>query len=74
LIRVLGFASDDPDEEANITLSTQRAMAVAIELIGNGVDKTKIRIEAYGSKNPRFPTDTPEGRARNQRVEILIVE
>ncbi|MDR2771942.1 MAG: OmpA family protein, partial [Elusimicrobiota bacterium] len=68
------FASEGIDEEANITLSIQRAQAVVIELMKYGIDRTKIRIEFFGSQNPRFPTGTPEGNVKNQRVEIDIVE
>jgi outer membrane protein OmpA-like peptidoglycan-associated protein len=72
LIRVMGFAPEGTDEEANKALSLQRARAVARELVRNGVDRTKIRLDAYGSRNPRFPSDTPESNVRNQRVEIVV--
>jgi peptidoglycan-associated lipoprotein len=60
-VRGRGFAPDGADEPANRTLSGQRAMAVARELLRYGIDRNKIKIEVYGSRNPRFPSDTPAG-------------
>jgi outer membrane protein OmpA-like peptidoglycan-associated protein len=73
-IIVMGFAPDSANESANRTLSGLRAMAVARELQRYGIDRNKIKIEAYGSRRPRFPTGTLEGNVKNQRVEIDIVE
>jgi outer membrane protein OmpA-like peptidoglycan-associated protein len=70
-VKVLGYAPDHGEETLDKALSAARARAIAVELINNGIDKNKIRLGAFGSKNPHFP-DTPEGRIKNQRVEIII--
>jgi outer membrane protein OmpA-like peptidoglycan-associated protein len=72
-VRVMGFAPDSTDEEANRALASQRAMVVARELIRNRVDRNKVKIEVFGSQNPRFLSDTPSSKAKNQRVEIIVV-
>jgi outer membrane protein OmpA-like peptidoglycan-associated protein len=73
-VSVMGFAVDRANEEANVTLSGQRAMAVARELSRYGINRTKIKIEVFGSQNPRFPTNTRTSNVRNQRVEIVVVD
>jgi outer membrane protein OmpA-like peptidoglycan-associated protein len=62
----------------NLTLSRRRAETVARELIGQGVRRDRITVEAYGESRPIAPnrrpdgTDDPAGRARNRRVEAVI--
>ncbi len=57
-------------EEYNQKLSERRAKAVAEYLISRGIDPKRIRTVGYGSRKPIAPNDTPEGRAKNRRVEI----
>ncbi|GAB7078483.1 OmpA family protein [Megalodesulfovibrio paquesii] len=57
----------------NLNLSYQRAKAVADRLISGGVNATAVTVTAYGSGSPLASNDTPEGRARNRRVEIWLV-
>jgi len=53
-------------------LSLNRANAVREYLIGKGIDGNRISTFGYGSKEPIDSNDTPEGRKRNQRVEITF--
>jgi outer membrane protein OmpA-like peptidoglycan-associated protein len=56
-------------------LSRERAGAVADYLIGKGVrDSGEVIIRAYGAERPVAGNDTEEGRRRNRRVEITILE
>ncbi|NPA80702.1 MAG: OmpA family protein [Thermotogae bacterium] len=57
-------------EEYNQKLSERRAEAVARYLISRGIDPKRIKTVGYGSKRPIASNDTPEGRAKNRRVEI----
>ena len=63
----------------NLTLSTHRVEAVAKELAGRGVPASRISIEAFGETRPVAPnrkpdgTDDPAGRAKNRRVEAVIL-
>ena len=62
----------------NLALSRRRAETVARELIGQGLHRERVTIEAYGEARPVAPnlnpdgTDNPAGRARNRRVEAVI--
>lgn len=56
-------------------LSYARAKAVAEELVRNGVDPKRIRIEACGDSEPLVAQAyTPERLAQNRRVEIIVTE
>jgi len=58
----------------NLTLSEQRASAVRNELILSGVEPGSIRARGLGSGLPIADNSTPEGRARNRRVEIRVID
>lgn len=53
-------------------LSLNRANAVREYLINKGIDGIRISTFGYGSKQPIDSNTTPEGRKRNQRVEITF--
>jgi outer membrane protein OmpA-like peptidoglycan-associated protein len=56
-------------------LSLQRAAAVAEYLIGRGVRaEDRVVIRGYGADRPLADNSTAEGRERNRRVEITILE
>mgnify|MGYP002150380926 CR=1 FL=1 len=53
-------------------LSLNRANAVREYLINKGIDGIRISTFGYGSTQPIDSNNTPEGRKRNQRVEITF--
>jgi len=58
----------------NKGLSQRRAAAVAKWLIDNGhVDAARVVTGGEGEEKPIATNNTPDGRARNRRVEILIM-
>jgi outer membrane protein OmpA-like peptidoglycan-associated protein len=73
-----GYADYIGTQAYNLALSRRRAETVARELIGQGVRRDRLSIEAYGESRPIAPnknrdgTDNPAGRARNRRVEAVI--
>ncbi|HVE87062.1 MAG TPA: OmpA family protein [Myxococcales bacterium] len=61
--------------EVSRELSTRRAEAVRKHLLEmNGVEPERLEAVGHGSDQPVAPNDTPEGRARNRRVEFVIAE
>ncbi len=60
--------------ESNWHLSTARALAVAYYLIQHGVPEQRIIVRGFGPQRPIAPNSTPEGRARNRRVELVLLE
>jgi OmpA-OmpF porin, OOP family len=59
-------------DEANLKLSQARADAVKAYLISQGVKPEKIGSVGRGEAKPVASNDTPEGRANNRRVEIVV--
>ena len=56
----------------NEQLSQKRAKAVADYLSSRGVERDQIKTVGKGKENPIASNSTPEGRANNRRVEIII--
>lgn len=69
-----GHTDNVGDPESNKKLATKRANKVKEFLIEQGVDSSKLTIVAEGSKNPIAENDTPEGREKNRRVEVLLLK
>jgi chemotaxis protein MotB len=58
---------------SNWELSAARANNVARYLQRLGVDPTLLSAAAFGEYRPVSENDTPEGRAKNRRIEIVLV-
>jgi outer membrane protein OmpA-like peptidoglycan-associated protein len=71
-VNVLGHTDNSGKEDYNLTLSSQRAEVVAEFLLDRGVNPERVNFMGKGSSQPVLPNDTPEGRRKNRRVEILI--
>lgn len=54
-------------------LSVGRAHAVLARLLAKGIAEDRLSLAGYGPSRPRFDNASREGRARNRRVEIVIV-
>lgn len=61
-------------EEYNLDLSERRAAAVRKYLISNGVPEDIIISKGYGEAQPIDDNETPQGRQRNRRVELSVIE
>jgi lipid-binding SYLF domain-containing protein len=72
-IRVEGFTDNQGSKEANEKLSSERAEAVANWLADHGVDRGRLSSKGYGDHRPVASNSTPEGRAKNRRVELVRV-
>ncbi len=73
LIDVYGHADSSGNPAHNQTLSEARARTVGDYLTIRGVSPARLRTQGFGSTIPLADNATPEGRARNRRVEIKIV-
>jgi len=73
-IRIVGHTDSSGTENYNLSLSLRRAKRVAEELINKSPSlENRITYMGMGEKMPIAPNDTEEGRKRNRRVEIIIV-
>jgi OOP family OmpA-OmpF porin len=68
-----GHTDSTGPAEYNMQLSKRRAEAVKKALIERGIDASRLKVEAYGETKPIAPNDTEEGRAKNRRVEVVLV-
>ncbi len=76
-IELNGYADGKGAKKYNLELSRKRAIACKRYLISNGLSRIKIKVGAFGSKNPIEnekigKKDNPLARAENRRVEIVI--
>jgi len=73
VVRVEGHTDSTGRAEYNQTLSVNRAQSVVSYLAQRGVAHHRMQAIGYGQSQPIASNDTPEGRAQNRRVEILIL-
>lgn len=71
-VEVIGHADNTGSAAYNQDLSARRAGSVASVLIGAGVSATRIISFGLGEDQPIASNLTPEGRAQNRRVDIII--
>lgn len=71
---IVGHADEIGTKDYNQRLSERRAGAVAAFLVGEGLESQRIRVRGEGERLPVAPNKTPEGRARNRRTEVTVVE
>lgn len=75
-VRVEGFTDNVPINTAqfpsNWELSTARAAAVVKLFTEEGLDPARFAAIGYGEFQPVASNDTPEGRAKNRRVVLMI--
>lgn len=71
-IDVIGHADSVGSDAYNQDLSERRAMAVSTVMLNNGVIRQRLVADGLGESRPVADNGSPEGRARNRRVEVLI--
>lgn len=71
-VDVIGHTDSTGGLEMNQRLSEQRANSVARFLKSQQVLPERILTRGMGPNSPVAPNDTPEGRALNRRVEIVL--
>lgn len=71
-IVVEGYTDSRGSDQTNDELSLRRAQAVREYLVSRGVPAERIRAVGRGKANPIADNASPEGRANNRRVEIVI--
>ncbi|UCB45777.1 MAG: OmpA family protein [Spirochaetota bacterium] len=72
-IIVEGHTDSIGSEEYNLNLSKKRAESVGRYLIDNGISADRLSYEGFGPKYPIDTNETEEGRARNRRVEFILI-
>jgi outer membrane protein OmpA-like peptidoglycan-associated protein len=73
-VEIRGHTDITGSYQTNMRLSQERADAVKIYLMNNGIDAMRIRTKGYGPDNPIAPNSTREGRAKNRRIEFYRIK
>mgnify|MGYP000877739256 CR=1 FL=1 len=60
-------------DEYNMTLSKNRANSVTTFMTSKGLDTARFTTKWFGEEQPIADNATPEGRAKNRRVNLAIV-
>jgi OmpA-OmpF porin, OOP family len=72
-IQINGHTDNEGRDAANLKLSTERAKAVYDYLSNEGV-LNPIKYVGYGSSKPLVPNNTEEHKAKNRRVEFVVLK
>ena len=73
-LRITGHTDNVGNAASNMDLSKRRSESVKKYLVSKGISADRFEVLYFGAEKPIAPNDTPEGRARNRRVEMLLVE
>lgn len=75
-ISIEGHTDSMPIQSArfpsNWELSSARAAMVLRYFIARGIDPRRMRAIGYADTRPLVPNDSPDSRARNRRVELIL--
>jgi len=74
LVEIAGHTDSVGDVDYNVKLSKRRASSVKQYLIKKGIDPSKVVTKGYGLTEPVADNETEEGRAKNRRVELIILK
>ncbi len=69
-----GYTDNQGSKKYNQDLSEHRAKAVMAYLVTQGVPQAKMKIAGFNFLKPLGDNDSEAGRARNRRVEVILVE
>ena len=69
-----GHTDSDGKDAMNQTLSEERAGAVRMYLIENGIATDRLTSTGFGESKPIDSNKTAKGKANNRRVEVLLVK
>jgi outer membrane protein OmpA-like peptidoglycan-associated protein len=72
-IEIGGHTNNVPSNDYCDRLSTSRAKSVVDHLVKKGITEDRLSYKGYGKRFPVASNDTKAGRAKNQRVEIKIM-
>lgn len=72
-LQISGHTDNVGAAQSNLLLSKKRAQAVKYYIQTRGVEEQRISALFFGETDPIAENDTPEGRAKNRRVEMTIV-
>jgi chemotaxis protein MotB len=78
-VRLVGHSDAVPIHNQRFRNNWELAAARGLRLLElltsrYGIAESRLSVESYGSYDPKSTNDTPDGRASNRRVEIVILD
>ncbi|MEQ9403090.1 MAG: OmpA family protein [Cyclobacteriaceae bacterium] len=73
VVEISGHTDDSGTTVYNQTLSENRAKEVYIEILKEGIPKSRLLYKGFGSKKPIVSNDTEKGRESNRRIEFRVL-
>ena len=73
-VEIRGFTDNTGGAALNLNLSQRRAESVRDYLASRGIVFQRMRAIGYGEANPIASNQTPDGRAKNRRIEFIRIE
>ncbi len=73
-IEIGGHTDNVGSDESNLTLSLERAKSIVEYLIARGVSNDRVVAKGYGAEEPIEENTTEEGRQKNRRTEVKILD
>lgn len=73
-VKATGHTDDVGDGESNEELSELRSKAALKYLESVGIDPNRVDIEFFGKEKPAYPNKDEASRAKNRRVELILIE
>jgi outer membrane protein OmpA-like peptidoglycan-associated protein len=72
VLDIKGYTDNNGPEDYNLMLAEWRAQAVVNYLVALGVNSLQLTIRSYGESRPTNRNATPDERAKNRRVELVL--
>jgi len=73
-VRIDGHTDGRGKPAYNRRLSQRRAESVLHHLVAAGIDASRLRARGFGADRPLAPNDTAPNRAKNRRVEFVVLD
>ncbi len=70
-VEIRGYTDNAGKASTNVKLSQSRAESVMAWLIAKGISADRVTAKGYGPADPVAPNTTPEGKAKNRRIEFF---
>ncbi|MBN1552092.1 OmpA family protein [bacterium] len=73
-ITLLGHTDTTGSEEENVKIGMKRAENVKTYLVErHGIEADRFDVQSAGETKPMMDNDSPEGRVKNRRVEVIMI-
>ena len=74
ILEIGGHTDNVGSPESNLVLSQKRADSVKRYLVAKGVSPSQVKTKGYGDTQPVEYNNTPEGRQKNRRTQVTIIQ